>query len=108
MAIIKRTKDSTREDLLKALAVLLPLLTDQNEGDAVTTLTSAGENLRQAELGSKAYIAAINEIMDAFEGDHELIAYTHLREGDQWTEAEQLSQASSRVLSLVRRLKISH
>lgn len=45
-------------------------------------------------------------IVDAFEGEHELMAYTFQRDNaaGQWTAAEVLSQASARVLSLARRI----
>jgi hypothetical protein len=105
MAVIKKNPSATKDDLLKALDKLIPLLKDQDEDDAAEDLETAAKNLKTAAVGSKEAKAAINTIIDAFEGEHELMAYTMQRESQQWTEAEELSLASSRVLNLARRLR---
>lgn len=107
MAVIKRTKNSTREDLIKAIQAFVLLLKDQDETEAIEALEAASKSLTDAQPSSKEFRESILAILDAFEGDHELISYTFIRESDEWTEADQLSQASSRVLSLARRLKLS-
>ncbi len=104
MTIIKRSRSTTTQDLVAAIDKLCPLLLQQKENDAVRDLRLAADQLRSAKEGTEAYKAAITSIVDAFDGDHELIAYTHQRDTDQWTEVEELSQLSSRVLSLARRL----
>ena len=104
MTVIKRNQANTQSDLIEAIERLCVLLLGQKEDDAVADLRAAADALRGSQNGSKEQRAAIREIIDAFEGDHELIAYTHQRESDQWTEVEELSQASSRVLSLARRM----
>lgn len=104
MTVIKRNQANTQSDLLQAIDRLCLLLIDQKEDEAVAELRDAAKDLKQSQSGSKEQRAAVRRIIDAFEGDHELIAYTHQRESDQWTEVEELSQASSRVLSLARRM----
>ncbi len=104
MTIIKRNRVNTHLDLIAAIEKLCPLLEGQKEHDAVSDLKKAAEVLRRAVQNSQDWKDAIASIIDAFEGDHELMAYTHQRDTDQWTEVEELSQVSSRVLSLARRL----
>lgn len=104
MTIIKRNRVNTNKDLVAAIEKLCPLLESQKEHDAVKDLRAAAEKLNSAEEGSQQYKSAIESIIDAFEGDHELMAYTHQRNTQEWTEIEELSHMSSRVLSLARRL----
>lgn len=104
MTIIKRDRQSTSQDLVNAVDKLCVLLQDQKETEAIADLQVAATQLKKAQTGSAEQRNAVSQIIDAFEGDHELIAYTHQREGSQWTEVEELSQASSRVLSLARRM----
>ncbi|MCX6129013.1 MAG: hypothetical protein NTX25_08115 [Proteobacteria bacterium] len=104
MAIIKRNRSTSNNDLIVAIEKLCPLLERQKEFDAVNDLRKAVEQLRSAAENSKAQKEAVSLIVEAFEGEHELMAYTLQRETDQWTEVEELSQISSRVLSLARRL----
>lgn len=104
MTVIKRDRKSSSADLVSAINRLCLLLEDQSEDEAITDLQSAANVLKETPAGSEQHRAAIKGVIEAFEGDHELIAYTHQREGNQWTEVEELSQASSRVLSLARRM----
>lgn len=104
MTIIKRNRVTTNSDLISAIEKLCPLLERQKEFDAVTDLRKAADQLRASAENSPAWKEAIESIIEAFEGEHELMAYTMQRETDQWTEVEELSQVSSRVLSLARRL----
>ena len=92
-------------DLLEALNPLIELLETQDETEAAADLRVAADTLKDCKPQTPEMTAAVNQIIAAFEGDHELLAYTLQREGEQWTEAEELSQASSRVLSLARRLR---
>tara|TARA_B100001094_G_scaffold28219_1_gene23633 strand:+ start:89 stop:406 length:318 start_codon:yes stop_codon:yes gene_type:complete len=105
MTILKRNRETTKSELVKAIDSLCELLGDQNEEEAVEALQEASAALNKTSKDDAAYKDAIQEIIDAFEGEHELIAYTHQREGEQWTEVEELSHQSSRVLSLARRLR---
>jgi ABC-type transporter Mla subunit MlaD len=106
MTVIKRSQKDTTSDLITAIDLLIPLLRDQKEDDAVGVLASAAKALRSAKPQSAELRKAVAEVVDAFEGDHELISYTFQRgNGTQWTEVEELSQASARVLSLARRMQ---
>lgn len=105
MTVIKRDRNATKSDLLQAIEKLCPLLLDQGEKDAVEDLKNAATELRGAGDGSESANEAIEKIIDAFEGDHELMAYTMTRDTKEWTAAEELSVASSRVLSLARRMQ---
>lgn len=107
MTVIKRSKQASGSDLTKALDELIPLLQDQKEDEAVADLRKALSGLESNEVGSPGFKDAVAIIVDAFEGDHELNAYTLLREGSEnrWTEAEILAHASNRVISLARRMQ---
>ncbi len=107
MTVIKRSKKSSSDDLVKAIEILVPLLEEQDEKEACEVLNIAVNILKSVDLGSAEHKSAIGAIIEAFEGEHELMAYTHQRKNalDQWTAAEQLSQASARVLSLARRMR---
>jgi DNA repair ATPase RecN len=104
MTIIKRNRVSSTSDLVAAIQKLCPLLESQKEFDAVADLKKASDRLRKATENDPEWKTAIRDIIEAFEGEHELMAYTLQRDSDQWTEVEELSQLSSRVLSLARRL----
>ncbi len=106
MTVIKRSRQDSSVDLVAAIDALIPYLKDQKEADAAAALAEAAEQLKVAKPKSADQKAAVDAIIDAFEGDHELISYTFQREnGGQWTEVEELSQASARVLSLARRMQ---
>jgi hypothetical protein len=107
MTVIKRDRKTSSADLISAIDTLVPLLESQDEVDACKALNIATNILKSAEPGSKQHQLAIEAIIDAFEGEHELMAYTHQRKtpAGEWTEAEELSNASSRVLSLARRMR---
>lgn len=106
MTVIRRNRQDSCSDLIEAIDSLVPLLKDQEEEEAAGVLEAAALELKDAKPGSDKQKTAIANIIDAFEGDHELIAYTFQRENsaNQWTEVEQLSHASARVLSLARRM----
>ncbi len=106
MTIIKRDRKNSSADLVVAIEKLIPLLRDQSEDDAIEDLVKASELLSRNAPGSDKHQQAINLIVEAFEGDHELSAYTHQRAGSSdWTEFEELSLASNRVISLARRMR---
>lgn len=107
MTVIRRKPQDSCSDLISAIDALVPLLKDQKEHEAAEVLAEAAKDLKDAKPNSGGQKEAIDKIIDAFEGDHELIAYTFQRENssNQWTEVEELSQASARVLSLARRMQ---
>lgn len=106
MTVIKRSRQDSTADLINAIEELIPYLKDQKEADAAASLAEAANALRKAKAGSDAHKSAVAQVIDAFEGEHELMAYTFQRDNaGQWTEIEELSQASARVLSLARRMQ---
>ncbi len=107
MTIIKRSRADSSSDLVSAIEDLIPLLQDQREHDAADALKTAVVALRKSKPGTAEHKAAVDSIVEAFEGEHELMAYTIQRESSagQWTEVEQLANASSRVISLARRMQ---
>lgn len=107
MTVIKRNRADTTVALIQAIHKLCTLLANQDDEDAINDLRTAAEMLGQKTPDSQQRKAAIEMIIQAFEGDHELIAYTHQRNTEQWTEVEELSQISSRVISLARRMQRS-
>jgi signal transduction histidine kinase len=106
MTVIKRDRKDSAQDLVTAIDKLNPLLAEQGEHDAVADLKKIAGDLKRAQLGTDPFKAAVDALLDAFEGDHELIAYTHQRkDSSEWTPAEELAIASCRVLNLARRMK---
>jgi hypothetical protein len=106
MTVIKRSRQDSSSDLIAAIKELVPYLKDQKEAEAADALAEAADDLAKAKAGTPAHKEAVAKIIDAFEGEHELMAYTFQRDnGGQWTEIEELSQVSARVLSLARRMQ---
>lgn len=107
MTVIKRSRANSCTDLVEAIDNLIPLLRDQKENDGADQLFDAMVVLKKAKPDSTEQKDAVAKVIDAFEGDAELIAYTFQRDTapGEWTVAEVLSQASSRVLSLARRMQ---
>ena len=105
MTVIKRDKKDSTADLVTALDKLIPLLENQDEEDAVEALKGAMSALRKAQPGNADHKSAVDVVIDAFEGDHELSAYTLRAKSGEWSEAEELSIASNRVLSLALRMR---
>ena len=106
MTIIKRDRKDSALDLVAAIDKLNPLLAEQGEHDAVIDLKKISGDLKRSQVGTDGFKSAIESLIDAFEGDHELIAYTHQRkDSSEWTPAEELAIASCRVLNLARRMK---
>jgi hypothetical protein len=104
--IIKRERKDSAQDLVSAIDDLAPLLAEQGEHDAVAHLKSASASLKKSQIGTDAYQKAVESVLDAFDGDLELSAYTHARkDSKEWTAAEELTVASCRVLNLARRMK---
>ena len=104
--IIKRERKDSAADLVSAIDELNPLLAEQGEHDAVAHLKKASGVLKKSAIGTDDYKKAVDDVIDAFEGDLELSAYTHARkDSKEWTAAEELTVASCRVLNLARRMK---
>jgi hypothetical protein len=106
MTIIKRERKDSAIDLVTAIEKLNPLLAEQGDHDAVLDLKKIAGDLKRSQVGTDGFKKAIDDLIDAFEGDHELVAYTHQRKNaSDWTPAEELAIASCRVLNLAKRMK---
>lgn len=106
MTVIKRNKENSAQDLIKELEKFIPLLQGQKEDEAVADLRKVVAELKTSTPGDEKHKAAIKTVIEAFEGDHELNAYTHQRQGagtKSWTDADELSIVSARVFNLARR-----
>ena len=106
MTVIKRNRENSSKDLVQAVEQFTVLLKDQDEDEAIADLASAANAIGRSEPGSDEHRSAVNTIVEAFEGDHELSAYILAKpNADEWTTTEQLSSAATRVLNLARRLR---
>ena len=102
---IKKSSTSHLTELIQAIPEFCTLLEgEKGEGEAIAELKSICIDLQadEADLQSQ-----LKRLFDAFEGDHELVAYTlYKSKGDgEWTRADHLLNLSSRVLNLANRLK---
>ena len=103
-----KSKKSSVGDLRSALVKLIYLLEGQQEKEAVMDLRIALSDIEKYVFGSAEFSAALNLIKEAFEGEHELNAYTFKREKEEeWSEVEELYLASTSVINIVRRLLTS-
>ena len=106
MSVIKRDRSASAKDLTDALEKFAILLSDQSENDAAKLLRDSANQIKSAAAGSPQLKKAINQVFEAFDGDHELNAYIIEKPNTaEWTEADELSQAATRVLNLTRRLR---
>ena len=103
MSVIKRDRNSSKADLTQSIYKLCYLLEGQKEFEAVEDLKKAASLLADNDLGSDNFNKGVAIVVEAFEDEHELMAYTFQRETKQWTEVEELANQSSRVLTLARR-----
>ncbi len=103
--VLKKTKMNSVSDLVAALNKFIFLLEGQKEFDAVEDLKSVVADLEKSPPDSVEFQTAIEEIIEAYDGEHELQAYTLRRQkaDDDWTEAEELYLASIEVLNLAKR-----
>ncbi len=104
MTVIKRDRNASAKDLVDAAKKFADLLADQGEEDASEFLRSSATRLIGNDGGITRSI--VTEMIDAFEGDLELGSFIINKPNpEEWTEADELSQAATRVLSLARRLR---
>ncbi len=104
--MMKKTSSSHLSELVQAIPEFCVLLEgEKGEQEAIAELKSICTEL-QATDDDKIQ-SQLKRLFDAFEGDHELIAYTlYKSKGDgEWTRADHLLNLSSRVLNLANRLK---
>lgn len=105
-SVLKKTKQSSVNDLVAALNKFMELLKGQKELDAVKDLNAVSADLQKFPPDSDEFQSALKLLLEAYDGDHELRAYTLRRKkaDDDWTEAEDLYLASIEVLNLANRL----
>ena len=103
----KRKQGASVSELVRAMKQFLILLEAQEELDAAKDLNKALNLLNSGKEDLKAQLEALEIINDAFEGEHELGAYTvasKSKEGT-WDDREALYLASTSVISLTNRIK---
>ena len=104
------TRKKTPEDSLTALAKQTKkfaiLLRGQKEKEAAEDLLQICKTLETNKIDSEVTSKALDSLLDAFDGDHELSAYTHRRDRGEgkWGDAENLYVASTQTLNLLKRL----
>ncbi|MBI2603533.1 MAG: hypothetical protein HYW48_10815 [Deltaproteobacteria bacterium] len=105
--VIKKTRKNSLQDLLNALIKFVTLLEGQGEKSAADDLRIAAADLQKYQTDSLEFDAAINLILESYEGEHELKAYTLRRQSKEskWTEAEELYLVSINVFNLAKRLE---
>ena len=104
MTVIKRDRNSSAKDLVDAAQKFAHLLAEQGEEEASHFLKSSAAKLIATEGGISRSV--VGEVIDAFEGDFELSSFIINKPNpDEWTVADELSQAATRVLNLARRLR---
>ncbi len=100
MSVLKRDIKASTNDLKIALTEFCKLLLDQKENEAVEDLNKASSLLDEDAKVRDATAM----IIDCFDGDHELVAYTLHKQSENWSVADQLSFYSTRVLTLAKRM----
>jgi ABC-type Fe3+ transport system substrate-binding protein len=104
MTVIKRDRQSSAKDLVTATEKFAQLLNDQGESEASEFLKGVAKQLGSNSIDTQR--SAGLSIIDAFEGDLELGSFVINKPNpNEWTEADELSQAATRVLNLARRLR---
>ena len=107
MTVIRKDPRTSANELIAAIEKFIPLLRRQgNEDEAVALLSELTQKMSTQEVGSDAFSESIRAIIDSFDGDCELKAYT-LKESDRksWSEADEMAVISSRIYALARRFK---
>ncbi len=104
--IKKKKKDASVGELIQALSRFILCLERQNESEAAADLMAAKVELGAHPVGSDQFTTALNAILEAFDGDHELRSYMFARQkkSTEWTESDELFLESSTVFNLVQRL----
>jgi hypothetical protein len=108
MAVIKRSKKDSIPDLVAALGDFMFQLEEQKEDAAVSDLRIAAGDLQRYVLGSAEFNAALDLVINCYDGEHELSAYTLRRKNADdgtWTAADALFLSSTRVLNLAQRFR---
>lgn len=105
MAVVKKKSVSSQE-LIEAIERFVPLLAGQKEDEAVQFMREIIDQLQKQEPDDQLVKDSALKVIEAFDGELELIAYTlKSSDGQSWSEADELAVASNRVLALARRLR---
>ncbi len=106
MSVIVRGKKDSLKELSNSMETFIPLIQSQGENEAAVDLLKILEDLKKIpSIDSPQLRPALKSLIDAFEGEHELMAYTHQRKNaGEWSEADELSLVSLRVLNLTRQM----
>lgn len=103
--VIRKKAESSADDLLNSLDHFMELLATQDEEAAIAALREARDTIQTSAPGSEKFNESVLAVIDAFDGEHELNAYTlHKSEaGGEWSIAEELYLASVQVLNHANR-----
>ena len=105
MAVVKKKSVSSQE-LIEAIERFVPLLVGQKEDEAVQFMRDIIDQLREQEAEGQQFKDTVQKVIEAFDGELELIAYTlKSSDGQSWSDADELAVVSNRVLALARRLR---
>lgn len=107
MSVIRKDPRTSASELIVAIEKFIPLLRKQgNEDEAADLLRELAQKMTNQEVDSDAFSESIRAVIDSFEGDCDLKAYT-LKESDRksWSEADEMAVISSRIYALARRFK---
>ena len=106
MAVVKRSKANSANDLVVAVGKFVEALATQGEDDAITDLEAAAEVVKSSAIESDEFKKAVSDIKEAYE-EHELDAYTMKpkKEGE-WGPVEHLYVTSTQVLSILKRFGV--
>lgn len=103
--VLKKDKNSSKNKLVSQLGKLIYLLEGQKEDEAAEDLRTAQHTVETHLPVSEEFQKALSDIKEAFDGEHELRAYTFATDkATEWSEADELYLASTSVLNLVSRL----
>lgn len=110
VVVKKKSQQHSAQDLINGIEKFAVLLETQDEVDAASDLRTAAASLKNSAVSSAEFKGAIDAIVEAFDGDHELRSYTFRRANKDdkgWSIADELFLASTNVLNLVKRFSSS-
>lgn len=105
MSVIKRNRSSSNQDLIEAIDSFCGLLETQKEDEAIVALKAVSGELQKQTVGTDSHKTIISKLLETFD-EQELTAYIlEKADPDEWSIAERLSMAATRVINLARRLR---
>jgi hypothetical protein len=102
----KRTLESSQHRLCISVRRFIELLEEQNENEAVIDLNTSLSKLEEHGNNSDELRLALESILEAFDGDHELSSYMleSKKGAATWGAKEELHLASTEVFAAVKRM----